>query len=82
VSVVADYRKLLLDIASEALDLGPGFAQEGYVLGEVRRKLNLRENLKGEQQVLDAWHDLFKQGELAWGYDLTNPQSPFFHKPA
>jgi len=29
--------------------------------------------------ILNAWHDLFAERKLAWGYDLDNPSSPFFH---
>jgi hypothetical protein len=79
--VVADYRKLLFEIATSALATGPGYAQEGYVLGEAGRQLGVGDNVEVQQQVLDAWQDLFRNGDLAWGYDLNNPQAPFFHRP-
>jgi len=31
------------------------------------------------QAILNAWHDLFSEKKLVWGYDLDNPGSPFFH---
>jgi hypothetical protein len=29
--------------------------------------------------LLTAWHDLFRKGILAWGFDVDNPAAPFFH---
>lgn len=78
--VLANYRKVLLDVANEALKEGPGYAQESYVLGEAGRKLGVG-NIEDQQKLLDAWQDLFRQGDLVWGYDLSNPQAPFFHEP-
>src|SRR5580693_5339983 len=28
-----------------------------------------------------CWHELFQEGTLSWGYDLDNPDAPFFHIP-
>lgn len=71
----------LLKIVDECLDKGPGYAQEGVVLREAAERLRLRGNLQKEQELLTCWHDLFKDGELSWGYDVDNPSSPFFHRP-
>lgn len=70
-----------MSIAEEALQLGPGYAQEGFVLAEAAKKLGVRQNLSAEQDILTEWQNLFREGNLAWGYNLDNPSAPFFHKP-
>ena len=75
------YSKELLDIAKKAYAEGPGSAQEGYVLSEAAQLPGVRGNDEAEQRVLDAWHELFRQGKLVWGYNLNNPQAPFYHIP-
>ena len=37
--------------------------------------------LKLQQEMLTCWNDLFLDGLLSWGYDLDNPDPPFFHVP-
>jgi hypothetical protein len=32
-----------------------------------------------EQAILTQWQELFRTGLLAWGFDLNNPNPPFFH---
>ena len=32
-----------------------------------------------EEAILTAWQDQFRTGLLAWGYNLNNPNQPFFH---
>ncbi len=32
-----------------------------------------------ETEILTQWHELFRTGYLAWGYNLDNPSAPFFH---
>ena len=76
-----DLRAELLRIADEALAQGPGFAQSGSVLLQAGEELKLMGDIRAEQELLDTWHRLFVEGELAWGYNLMNPSSPFFHKP-
>ncbi|NQV27204.1 MAG: hypothetical protein HQ518_22885 [Rhodopirellula sp.] len=70
-------RKIAIDCSSK----GPGYAQEGVVLREARNALGPC-SLHDEQMILEAWHSLFTDGELAWGYNLDNPGSPFFHQVA
>jgi hypothetical protein len=71
-------REHVREIAVEMAERGPGYAQEGVVLREARGRLE-PENLKQEQMILESWQQLFARGELAWGYDLDNPSTPFFH---
>jgi len=65
---------------------GPGYAQQRPVLDEVASKFGgamyARLDLNMQQAILTCWHDLFREGALSWGYDLDNPDMPFFHVPA
>ena len=76
--MVADMKQTLLDVAKRALEKGPGYAQEAVVLREAAELLGAR-NLREQQELLTNWHELFRRGELAWGYDIDNPNAPFFH---
>lgn len=77
-----EIKSLLLQIAKECARNGSGWAQEGVVLREVTQRLAEERgeiDLKTQQVILNAWHDLFDEKMLSWGYDLDNPGSPFFH---
>ncbi len=77
---VQEYETTLLELAQECLSQGPGYAQENVVLREAMERLSLGEqDLKEQQKLLTAWHNLFREGKLSWGYDIDNPSSPFFH---
>ena len=52
--------------------------QEAVVLREAAEILRPH-SLKEQQELLTQWHELFRTGELAWGYDIDNPNAPFFH---
>lgn len=71
-------RKALLEVLAEHHRQGPGFFQSKSVTNAVRRKLNIQ-GTEDEQVVLTLFHDLFRTGQLAWGYDLANPDAPFMH---
>jgi hypothetical protein len=78
-----EIKDLVWEVAREASARGPGWAQEGVVLRAVRDRITERGGGRPEvplqQRILHAWHDLFAEKKLAWGYDLDNPGSPFFH---
>ena len=75
-----EIKAMVLRIANESAEQGPGWAQEGVVLRAVRDRLSAgNPDLRVQQAILNAWHDLFTEKKLAWGYDLDNPGSPFFH---
>ena len=76
-----ELKQQLLKVVDECLAKGPGYAQEGVVLREVADQLNFLDDLRKQQALLTLWHDLFKEGVLSWGYDIDNPNAPFFHKP-
>jgi hypothetical protein len=72
----------LMEIAKECARKGPGYAQEGVVLREAAKRLQIEtgnEDLREQQALLTAWHELFRRGILSWGYNVNNPTSPFFH---
>lgn len=66
---------------------GAGYSQERVVLDEVAQHFNIdcfiapHSDIKLQQRILTCWHDLFREGRLSWGYDLDNPDAPFFHVP-
>ena len=77
-----EIKNMLLSIARTSAGQGPGWAQEGVVLREVSDQLIQKTGglpPTTEQMILEVWHDLFAERVLAWGYDLDNPGSPFFH---
>jgi hypothetical protein len=53
--------------------------QTGSVLHRTLEKLGLQRNTDIEQALLTIWHDLFREGHLAWGLDFSNPNPPFCH---
>lgn len=58
--------------------LGPTL-QQSSVLNAAARKLGANHNPSLEQALLTQWGELFRTGLLAWGLNLSNPDSPFFH---
>ena len=80
VADVPSVEDAILELARDACARGPGFAQESVVLREAQQRLQ-PESLEEQQKILTVWHRLFAEGKLAWGYDLENPGSPFFHMP-
>jgi hypothetical protein len=77
-----EIKSLVMRVATEMAAKGPGWAQEGVVLREIGDRMSEQQgrlDLPTQQAVLNAWHDLFAERKLAWGYDLDNATSPFFH---
>ncbi len=62
---------------------GAGYAQQSVVLQRVGQQLarSGQRARVSDSQILTCWHDLFLSGDLSWGYDLDNPNAPFFHVP-
>jgi hypothetical protein len=71
-------KTLVWEVAKEHATREPGWAQEGVVLREIRDRVP-RLDLDVQQRILNAWHDLFAENKLGWGYDLDDPGAPFFH---
>jgi hypothetical protein len=49
--------------------------QQSTVLDAVARNLGTYD----PQAILTQWGELFRTGLLAWGFNLSNPNPPFFH---
>jgi hypothetical protein len=76
-----DLREILLKIAREFVAQGAGYSQEMVVLREAAEQLGIDgpNNLREQQRLLTAWGELFRDGSLAWCYDIDSPGMPFFH---
>ena len=76
-------KELVYSTASEMAAKGPSWAQDMVVLRAVgdRVAANGTLDLDTEQRILTAWHQLFHENKLSWGYNLDNPHYPFFHIP-
>lgn len=71
-------KEVLLQVVEEYSHKGSQF-QQNSVLIEAARRLGISHNEPLEQALLTAWHDRFREGQLAWGHDLLNPDAPFCH---
>jgi hypothetical protein len=79
-------KQKVLESAQQCAKRGPGYSQQRPVLDEIASSfggsMHTKINLDLQQAILTCWHDLFREGVLSWGYDLDNPDPPFFHIPA
>jgi len=80
-----ELRQRVINAARDCARKGPGYSQQRPVFDKVATELgegmDSRISLELQQEILTCWHDLFREGELSWGYDLDNPDAPFFHLP-
>ncbi len=73
---------LVFDVATQLLERGPGWAQQRAVLEEVASQVpGARTDQRIQQSILTCWHDLFRLGQLSWGYNIDNSDAPFYHIP-
>lgn len=77
---IAELKSALLSAAERNIQQGPGYAQESVVLRDTAERLRIAGDKGAEQDLLTAWHDLFLERKLSWGYDIDNPGTPFFHR--
>jgi hypothetical protein len=73
--------KLVYRVACDCAKRGQGWSQQSSVLSAVAEQASSHNNLQKEQLILTCWHDLFSLGLLSWGYNIDNPDAPFFHVP-
>lgn len=73
-----EIRRVVLEVINYYSNKDASF-QSGTILGEAQRRLGINHNVSMEQALLTLWHDLFRTGYLAWGYNLSNPNPPFCH---
>lgn len=71
----------ILAVAKELANLGPGYAQQSAVLTKVKEQVPNSSDINVQQEILTAWHRLFREGLLSWGYNLDNPDAPYYHIP-
>lgn len=76
---VNQIREKLLGVINEYNNVGPGYFQQGSILHETARRLDIKGNLDLEQILLTEWNEMFRIGYLAWGYNLDNSEPPFCH---
>jgi hypothetical protein len=84
---IPDVRTMLLEIVAEKdayfrKDPSNGSLQQGSILQELQKRLGWSQPLEVEQAILKSWYDLFRNGILSWGYNLSNPNQPFCHVTA
>ena len=72
-------RKTLFDVIDKLSQQGPGYFQTSSILREASQQLRIRNNLEEERALLTLFYDLFRNGHLAWGHNLSNVEPPFCH---
>jgi hypothetical protein len=74
-------RDVLLELvyAMEQKRQGGNLQQSTLLQAAMERLVPHYGDEKLEQAILTQWHDLFRQGLLAPGHNLNNPDPPFFH---
>jgi len=73
-------QKVLLQIVSK--HAGGSNLQPRVVLREASETLEIHGDVGKEQALLTLWYDLFRTGQIAWGYNISNPEPPFCHVTA
>ena len=76
-AIEGELRRTLLEVVQDAAARDQ--MQQGSILAEASRRLNLGRGLVAEQALLTLWYDLFRTGQLAWGLNLANQNPPFCH---
>ncbi len=76
-----DIREAIIAVASEQRPRHQSrqSLEQSNLLQEVVKRLGQSHDREFEQAILTQWHDLFRTGFFAWGYDINNPNPPFFH---
>ncbi len=75
-------RRVLLEVIEELSRTQANSLQAASILQRAAEQLGLNRgprNLASQQALLTLFNDLFRNGHLAWGLDLSNPASPFCH---
>lgn len=76
---LSNARQVMLDVVNARASQGPGYFQSGPILQTVSQRLGVGRDTDAQQAILTLWHDLFRIGMLAPGYDLSSPDLPFVH---
>jgi hypothetical protein len=76
----SDIRATLLEIIQRLNPSHPTQSlQAGPILWEAADQLGIRGQPVAEQALLTEWQNLFRTGYLSWGFNISNPDPPFFH---
>jgi hypothetical protein len=78
---ISKIEEKMWQIIREAVEIGPGYAQEGYVLRTTWEQLGSPRDLATERMILDVWNRFIREGRIVWGHNMSNPTAPFFHIP-
>lgn len=72
-------RSTLLEVVEELARTQANSLQTSSILEATVARLGIRRDRNSVQALLTAYHDLFRNGHLAWGLDLSNSEPPFCH---
>jgi hypothetical protein len=73
-------RRVLLEVVEELARTQNRSLQSNSILLEASRRLNIPgRDHPTEQALLTLFYELFRNGHLAWGVNLSNPSPPFCH---
>src|SRR5467141_1841809 len=73
-----DARRVLLEVIAQQADTGQDFGADP-ILEESAKRLGIRSRAADERVLLSVWHELYRNGVIAWGINLSNPSYPWFH---
>jgi len=82
-----DIQTTLLEIIAEMdahirKDSTHGSLQQVSILKVLQERMGWSQPLEVQQAILKSWYDLFRNGILSWGYNLSNTDPPFCHVTA
>ena len=82
-----DIRSTLLEIIAEKdaychQSATRGSLQQTSILQELLQRIGRSQSAEMQEAILTCWYDLFRNGILSWGYNLSNTDQPFFHVTA
>ncbi len=75
-------RRELLEVIQELSRNSPTSLQTSSILINAANRLGISNgprDLESQQALLTLFNDLFRNGHLAWGLNLSNPAPPFCH---
>lgn len=79
-----DIRSIILEVVSEKDEhfrknpTGSNIHSR-TILDEVTRRVGRFQSHEDQEAILTCWYDLFRNGILSWGYNMSNPDPPFCH---
>jgi hypothetical protein len=75
-----EVKAVLLEIAKECFQRGQSYSMTRIVMDQfIVRRPEMKDSLEREHLVLECWQQLFSEGTLIPGWNLNNPDYPFFH---